>query len=424
MPSTSRRSCSADCASVTFDSRGADRHRLRRAPGPTAGGCYLLDPRTLDTLAEFDAAAAPARRGGNPFNDFAGGGYFYLDNRDRAVIPTTTRHLFVVAEARRPVRARARLRPERGRAAERQDHLGAARLDAAGSGSHRPRAWSARSTSRPARCKSLDTGEKNGNSFAVDDTGGVYIVTDAALYRFDAGPDGTPRWYWRAGVRRTSASMKPGQTQAGSGTTPTVMTDGPCVAITDNADPMNVRRLQARQTVSGSQVCCERRVRAGREQHRQLADHRGPGARRRRTTTATPGPPPTEQGRTTTPGIERVDVDADGSGLLASVWRSDEIAPSVVPKLSLANGLVYTYTKPGRRAQRPLVPHRDRLPHGQDVYRRARERASASTTTTRRSRSAPTAPPTWACSAASWRCATPLRRRAPPQTPGGGRGSR
>ena len=27
-------------------------------------------------------------------------------------------------------------------------------------------------------------------------------------------------------------------------------------------------------------------------------------------------------------------------------WRSDEIAPSVVPKLSLANGLVYTYTKP------------------------------------------------------------------------------
>jgi hypothetical protein len=28
------------------------------------------------------------------------------------------------------------------------------------------------------------------------------------------------------------------------------------------------------------------------------------------------------------------------------VWHSDEIAPSVVPKLSLANGIVYTYTKP------------------------------------------------------------------------------
>jgi len=31
-----------------------------------------------------------------------------------------------------------------------------------------------------------------------------------------------------------------------------------------------------------------------------------------------------------------------------TVWTSNEIAPSVVPKLSLANGLVYTYTKPRR----------------------------------------------------------------------------
>jgi len=30
------------------------------------------------------------------------------------------------------------------------------------------------------------------------------------------------------------------------------------------------------------------------------------------------------------------------------VWHSGERAPSVVPKLSLANGLVYTYTKPLR----------------------------------------------------------------------------
>ena len=49
-------------------------------------------------------------------------------------------------------------------------------------------------------------------------------------------------------------------------------------------------------------------------------------------------------------GLERVDLDADGTGC-RSVWRSQEIAPTVVPKLSLANGLVYTYTKDpaGRR---------------------------------------------------------------------------
>ena len=30
--------------------------------------------------------------------------------------------------------------------------------------------------------------EPIGNSFAVDETGGVYIVTDRALYRFDPAP--------------------------------------------------------------------------------------------------------------------------------------------------------------------------------------------------------------------------------------------
>src|SRR5204863_8744716 len=34
--------------------------------------------------------------------DFSGGGYFYLDQRDRAVIPTTTRHIYVVAETPGP----------------------------------------------------------------------------------------------------------------------------------------------------------------------------------------------------------------------------------------------------------------------------------------------------------------------------------
>jgi hypothetical protein len=53
----------------------------------------------------------------------------------------------------------------------------------------------------------------------------------------------------------------------------------------------------------------------------------------------------TEQGATTTPGIERVDLADTGTGC-RTVWHSEERAPSVVPKLSLANGLLYTYTKP------------------------------------------------------------------------------
>ena len=49
-------------------------------------------------------------------------------------------------------------------------------------------------------------------------------------------------------------------------------------------------------------------------------------------------------GGSTVPGIWRVDLDADGSGCHV-VWRSNERSPTVVPKLSLENGLVYVYTK-------------------------------------------------------------------------------
>ena len=73
------------CASVTFDSRGRIETVCVGVEGPKL---LLLDPRTLETLA---ALPLPPRQpgGGNLFTDFAGGGYFYLDNRDRAVIPTT-----------------------------------------------------------------------------------------------------------------------------------------------------------------------------------------------------------------------------------------------------------------------------------------------------------------------------------------------
>ena len=58
----------------------------------------MLDPQTLDLLAALRPAAAQPRERRNPFTDFSGGGYFYLDNHDRAVIPTTNRHICVIGE--------------------------------------------------------------------------------------------------------------------------------------------------------------------------------------------------------------------------------------------------------------------------------------------------------------------------------------
>jgi hypothetical protein len=56
------------------------------------------------------------------------------------------------------------------------------------------------------------------------------------------------------------------------------------------------------------------------------------------------GPTAVMNGQRTEPGIERVDIDADGRGC-RKVWHSDETSSSVVPKLSLGNGLVYVYTQ-------------------------------------------------------------------------------
>jgi hypothetical protein len=54
----------------------------------------------------------------------------------------------------------------------------------------------------------------------------------------------------------------------------------------------------------------------------------------------------TENGGSTAPGLERVEIDPKGG--CHTVWHSTERAPSVVPKISLGAGLVYTYTKQPR----------------------------------------------------------------------------
>ena len=94
-----------------------------------------------------------------------------------------------------------------------------------------------------------------------------------------------------------------------------------------------------------------------------------------------PPPDATSNGDTTQPGIERVDIKRGGKGC-RTVWKSQEISPSTVPKLSLATGLVYMYTKPPGTPDK-LVRDGGRLPHREDrVAPPDRHRASSSTCTT------------------------------------------
>jgi outer membrane protein assembly factor BamB len=320
------------CGSITFNSQG---QIVTTCLQLRAARLKLFDPQTLEELASMDLPPRPLSP--NPFQDFAGGGYFYLDHEDRAVVPTTERHVLVIGL-------------EDGQfVVERDYDLTGTLPDGAKIISALPdwsgRVWLATTAGLVAvidpatgETKTHDLGEVIQNSFAVGDKDDVYIVSAAALYRFSADASGAPVIRWRK-VYDNTGEQKPGQVSAGSGTTPTLHGDG-WVSITDNADPMHVVVYRRR---NGRQICEQ----AVFEKGAGSTDNSLIGAGHSlvvENNYGYTGPTATENGARTQPGIERVDIDADGEGCV-KVWHSDEISPSLVPKLSLANGLVYVYTQ-------------------------------------------------------------------------------
>ena len=174
------------------------------------------------------------------------------------------------------------------------------------------------------------------NSLAVDEQG-VYVVTVEALYRMSADPSGRPRADWRASYDR-GAEQKPGQLSRGSGTTPTVLPGGR-VAITDNAEPrMNVAFYD---TGTGREICRAPVFDNGASATENSLVSVGDGVIVENNY-GYDGPQSTLLGRATSGGIARVDLDGDDCSV---AWTNDEIAPTSVPKVSLANGLLYAYTK-------------------------------------------------------------------------------
>jgi hypothetical protein len=328
----------AECASLTFDRRG----RLETVcVGATTPTLKLFDPTTLKQLASY---RLPNRRlGVDVFTDFSGGGYFYLDHRDRAVIPTGTNHIRVVGQNRAGTAFVLRRDYDLTHVMARDDKIVSVLPAWTGElvfvterglvGATRPGTGAVRV---------LPLGETITNSFAVDETGGIYVVTTAALYRLDLVAH-TPEVTWREEYNNVGVT-KPGQTSPGSGTTPTLMNDE-WVAITDNADPMNVVVYRRSAGVTGDREVCSVPV---FDKGASATDNSLIAAGRALVVTNNygyRGPVQSILGSITTPGIERVDIDADGKGC-HRVWSNDtERSPSAVAKLSLANGLVYTVTR-------------------------------------------------------------------------------
>ena len=325
-----------ECATLAFDSAG----RIVGLCGVLSGPVLrLINPTTLGVIAGF---GLPARKLDphhlNPLSDLCGGTYFYLDPSDQIVTATTNRHIEVVADTGHSFALKHTY--DLSSVVPSTDCLIALMPDWSG------HIWFETGNgivgeldpgSGTARAVQL-AGETIDNSFSVDETGGVYVVSDHALYRFTTDGAGAPEITWRAPYDRGSVK-KPGQLAQGSGTTPTLFGSN-YVGITDNADPQMHVNVYDRGT--GQFVCSAPVFAPGASDTENSMIGVGDSLVVENNY-GYAGPQSTLLGKTTSPGVARVDV---AGGQCSVAWTSSEIAPTSVPKASLANGLVYVYTKP------------------------------------------------------------------------------
>lgn len=332
----------ADCASVTFDRRGRIVTVCVSATGATL---RVLDPTSLATIATYDLP--PRKLGSFSFTDFSGGGYFYLDDRDRAVVSTFTGHILTIKVGDESLDL---VRDVDVSEATGGSGIQSALPDWAG------RIWFVTQSGvvgivgkgSSVASRQLPHGEGIANSFAMDESGGVFIVSTGALYRFDAR-DGKPAITWRKPYDNGTRT-KPGQVSQGSGTTPTLVgtADSPgggWVAITDNADPrMHVLVFRRGKAGPGRTPVCRQAVfpdGLGADENSLISV---PGGLIAENNYGYTGPLP--EAPDTEPGLVRVDVDYRHGGCHIAWSNTKARIPTVVSKASLATGLVYGYTHP------------------------------------------------------------------------------
>jgi hypothetical protein len=329
------------CGSLTFDRHGRIVSVCPSITSPITA--RIIDPATLTIRASY-TLGTPNPSGPTAFQNFTGGGYFFLDAQDRIWSATKTSHLVVLAENGDGTRLSKVADYDLTHVLTADERVTSALPDFHG------RIWFVSKKDgkvgvldpKTRRIGSIRLGEEIENSFAVD-RDAVYIVSDQRMYRFSLrGQSLTPHVDWKV-TYKNSGIHKPGQVDAGSGTTPTIMSGG-YVAITDNADPMDVVVYRTATHATKRTVCTvpvfakgasdteNSLIGSGRslfvENNYGYQDPFGPTA-----------------GAQTTGGFARVDVNAKGTGCTLAWTNTSVSAPTVVPKLSTKTGLIYTYER-------------------------------------------------------------------------------
>ena len=181
-----------EAAGIAFDRNG----RIITAALGQAVRVFLIDPVTLATLAVRSLGSREAE----------GGGYFYLDSNDHFVIggPGGFSVLEVADNPPAPPAINVLKNYDLSTVIPTGDAVESLLPDFSG------RFWFATvggivgtvdPTTGAIATVSL-TGEQIRNSMATDESGGVFVASDYAMYRFDADAQGSPKITWREAYDR------------------------------------------------------------------------------------------------------------------------------------------------------------------------------------------------------------------------------
>jgi len=335
------------CSTIAFDGRGRIVTVCVSTIAPPQA--RIVDPDSLAVIDTYDLPDAAPVGNTPPYQNFSAGGYFYLDNRNRLVIPTRNNHILVLGQT--PDGSEFQLVKDYDLTSvvdPATERMSSALPDFEG------KLWFVvkqtgevgNLDTRTRRIRRIRLGEEIQNSFTID-RGAVYVVTNKRLYKLGKRRNGRPKVLWKVKYRN-DGRVKPGQADAGTGTTPDVMTGG-YVAIVDNANPENVVVYRTANKLRGKKrKVCEvpvfKRNRSATENSlittgRSIIVENNYGY-------SALFPADGGDKVVTEAGFARVDIKRNGRGC-RKVWTNwTERAPSVVPKMSAKTGLIYAYTRP------------------------------------------------------------------------------
>jgi hypothetical protein len=336
----------SECATIAFDSRG---HIVGLCGGLQGFALRLIDPTTLGTLGpDLTTSNRSLYPVSNPFTDICGGTYFSLSKDDVAYVVTSARQVIKVRVDANGFTTLGSY--DVSSVVASGDCLVATLPDWSGRTffvTQKGRVGAIDPTTGAVRALQLPAGEGIFNSISGDESGAIYLVTDHRLYSVGADASGTPVIRWSHSYDRGSV-QKPGQLSQGSGTTPTLIGRN-IVAITDNADPQMHVQFYQRDGADAGRLLCQAPVfgAGASDTENSLAYAGGSGGSASvivENNYGYSGVQSTELGNSTTGGVAKVTLNADDTCQVD--WTNPIISPTAVPKVSLANGLLYLYAKP------------------------------------------------------------------------------